>query len=216
MNICMYYIMSEEIVPRWNRTVALQKKMLPEWESIPKVFIADRNLSIPVPGDKITTDLFEDTVMRFPMAKNLGLRWALDKGYEWVVDCDSDTVILKMPSRNPSTGYSTVLCYQSRQQESDEDLVRMYETGKMKFDASSRFILRNDVFSKYIYDESIVSWGWDDIDYHFNVLMANGVFYEHSGAIGIHIWHHKHRVKEGNGHERYLAKRAISKLNGKT
>lgn len=210
MNICIYYILSEEVIPRWNRTSALQRKMLPEWDGIPKVFISDRNLSIPVPGDRITTDLFFDGLMQFSKAKNLGFGWARDHGYDWVLDCDADTVILKMPEREPSTGYSSVGCHFSEQRDTDEDLIEKYMAGTMRYEPASRFILRRDIFTRHLFDEGYVDWTWDDIDYHANVLEPNGVLYEDTGAVGIHIWHSRLREKHGNGYSRFRMKRGLS------
>lgn len=208
MKACIYYIMSQEVVDRWNRTMLLQERLLPEWSDIPKVFVADRNLSIRVPGDIVTTELFDNTLMRFSMAKNLGLKWAEDHSYEWVIDCDADTVILKLPTKEPSTGYGAVLCYQARKEDSDEDLVGLYMSGGMVFGPASRFVLRRDIFTKYHFDEGYVDWIWDDIDYHANVLEANGIMFENCGSVGIHIWHPRKRSRQGNGKERYEMKRS--------
>lgn len=207
MNICLYYILSNEVAQRWNRTVSLQRSVLPEWGGIPKVFITDVNYPYPVPGERVTANLFSDGIIQFPKAKNLGLGWAQNRGHDWVIDVDADTVILKMPTRVPSTGYSTVLCHNSSPKDTDDDLVKRYETGKMSFGASSRFILRKDIFTKYRYDEGYVDWTWDDIDYHVHSLKANGILYEHSGALGIHLWHSRFHEKRGNGYERFQMKK---------
>lgn len=210
MNLGVYYILSSKILSRWQHMLAFQSRILPAWNSLKKLFIVDRDWTEAVPGEIIRTDCFQGKLIKFSYLKNIGLKWAEERGFEWALDCDADTAILKLPTVYPESGYGTMLCYLSQQGETDESIVQRWNAGTLNFRACSRFLLRRDIFSKFHYDERVVGYGGEDLDYHKNILGRAGISNTHSDARGIHFWHTRPTREDSGTMDYFEKKSAIS------
>lgn len=203
--MCVYYLLSQKVRARWERTLQYQKQVLPSWESLRKVFIVDAPLASDpswrplLPGDILPIRMFEGNYIRFAFAKNAGLQWGVENKFDWVLDCDADTVILTPPTVYPETGYGTMLCYLGREEETIEEIETTRKSGVLKFEASSRFLIRRDLCEKYRYNEEFVGYCGEDVDFHKNILLRSGIQNSYTDARGIHIWHERPTAAESLG-----------------
>lgn len=206
----IYYILSRKVADRWHRNHIFQKRALPAWENIPKMFVVDEDWDEPLPGEVIRTNCFTNGMIHFSRLKNLGLDWAATKNLDWVLHLDSDSLILKAPTVYPSSGYGILICYHSREGESDDAILAKYATRKgMIFDSCSMFMLRKDVYTKYRYDETIVGYGGEDLDYHKNILGKSGISQTRTDAHGVHLWHPMVKRERSGNFDRYLEKSGV-------
>ena len=189
-----YYILSNEVQSRWERTLALQRKLWPEWTSIRKVFVVDRaykfESSLHPMGDVVRIDLFnKQRHVLFSRAKNEGLRWAERSGVDWILDADADCVIVRPPVRTPETQYSSMLCHFQREDESLDELERKAVAGFLEERHFSRFLLGRGVFSSRRFDEEFHGYGGEDVDFHLSLIQRDGITWSDCGMRGINLYH---------------------------
>lgn len=190
-----YYILSNEVQARWERTRALQEKIWPGWMSIRKVFVVDRSYKFDSLlgnlGAVVRIDLFsENGHILFSKAKNAGLSWATERiGIDWLLDADADCVVVRPPDRIPETPYSSLLCHFQEEHESIEELERKAATGTLGERHFSRFLLARQIFERYRFDEEFWGYAGDDVDFHLNLIQKAGIQWSDSGARGINMYH---------------------------
>lgn len=191
-----YYILSNDVQFRWERTLALQRKIWPDWSTslVRKVFVVDRTYSFDGPlhavGDVIRIDLFNDQRhVLFSRAKNEGIRWAERNAVDWLLDADADAVIVQPPDRLPETQYSSMLCHFQAESESIGSLERKAAGGLLEARHFSRFLLGRGVFTKFRFDEEFHGYAGEDVDFHLNLIQRNGIQWSESGMRGINLYH---------------------------
>lgn len=189
INFGIYYLLSKAVLPRWEKTLAFQRRILPEWDKIPKIFIMHDDIDIQVPGDKIRINFFNGNMILFARAKNEGLKWAVDSNWEWVLDADADSVIVKLPTRVPETGFSQMMCHFQSEKETFDDLYKMSIIGGFELRYFSRFLVHKNVFSRHRFYEGFYGYGGEDVDFKITVLGKNGISHSDSGMAGINLWH---------------------------
>lgn len=185
----IYYLLSKAILPRWEKTLAFQRKVLPQWESIPKVFIMHEDCDIDVPGNKVHINMFRDKMILFANAKNAGLKWGAESNQEWMLDADADCIVVKLPTMVPETGFSQMMCHFQQPEEGMDRLERLIFLDQLQLRYFSRFLIHRSVFTKYRFDEGFYGYGGEDIDYKITVLGKNGIDHSDSGMAGINLWH---------------------------
>ena len=194
MKLLIYYLVAENRIDRMMSTLASQRAILPAWEKVEKLFVVDRDVTARFPSEGsnrvVRMNLFSSSgLFLFSKAKNAAIAYAVAHGFDWLLDCDADTVLLRLPKEMPSTGYGCVPCHFVKQGAelflyNAEDIIPHLE-----FQGSSRFLTRRDVFEKHRYFEGFEGYGGEDIDYHENVLAYNGVHQSPTDARCFHFWH---------------------------
>jgi hypothetical protein len=190
-----YYILSNEVQSRWERTRSLQEKLWPGWSAIRKVFVVDRAYrfedSVKALGDVVRVDLFDSRRhILFSRAKNAGLDWAKEsQDVEWILDADADSVVVRPPVVTPETSYSSMLCHFQKVDESDDELSRRAAAGTLEARHFSRFLLGRAVFTKFRFDEKFHGYAGEDVDFHLNLIQRSGVPWSESGMRGINLYH---------------------------
>lgn len=211
MSLGIYYILSNAVIPRWRRMLAFQRSILPGWESVPKLFVLDRSCQEQVPGEVLKLDLFRDGLILFSQAKNVGLAWAERNNFEWVLDCDVDTAVARLPTYFPPTGYGSMLCYFPDGPIGDEEIRLQLGLGDKIQQASSRFLIHKNIFSKYRFDEGFVGYGGEDTDYNENVLGRSGILNSPTDARGVHLWHFTSKEIRMGNYDRFEMRKAVTK-----
>jgi hypothetical protein len=143
----------------------------------------------------IRKDLAIDGIFNESKARNFGLRYALENGYDWLLDGDCDRVLLEFPldGLDGSFDVSNVPYYASLEKETDEDLDTMYREGRMTFRVASWFVISREVFSCVRFHEGFKFNRYEDFDFFFTVVPSYGfrIDTRENGGVGkgIHIWH---------------------------
>lgn len=193
MKIGIFYWATASVMQRLRDTLAIQSRILPQWKDLFRpLFILDHQvpLSPDLPGDVIRASILDSEGRILPSAaKNIGATWARDEMLDWLIDCDVDTVITVPPFEFPSSGVSHIPCYFSEEGDSPETAIEKWRKGRAAVLApSSRFFLRRDIFSKYSHHLGFVGYGYEDLDYWYNVISGDRLNAP-CGGEGIHFWH---------------------------
>lgn len=206
----IYYIVARNCEERLWRTIRFQRRVLPQWDAIPKVFIVEHGVRTGVPGvPTVRLELFDqDGLFLFSKAKNAAIDYAVRHEEDWLLDCDADTAILKLPQQMPWTGYGCMRIHFAKEEETQADVLSMRDKGRLNLQGSSRFLTRRDVFTKHRYHEGFAGYGGEDLDYHETVLATNGVHQSPTDAIGVHFWHPMKNRPMNDPTLRQLRKRA--------
>ena len=160
----------------WDRFVAAQQ-------------IQDRLFPAAVQGCKRATFGHFNEGPKFNLAavRNKSFAQAAAQNFDWIVCLDADAVMTRPITQWPESGYGSTRIYRLRIDQLPEEL-----TGGIpehEYGDSSWFVLRRDVFSRFRYCEHFVGYGFEDIDFHVNVLAHGGVHRSDCDARALHLWH---------------------------
>ena len=113
MKLLVYYLVAENRVSTLMHTLAVQATILPGWGKVEKLFVIDRGVTERMPGDRVVRmNLFSPSgLFLFSKAKNAAIEYAVAHQFDWLLDCDADTVLLRLPKEMPPTGYGCVPCH---------------------------------------------------------------------------------------------------------
>ena len=183
MKILAYYIADGSVRQRLQSAQQLQEAHLP-WAStgIDRVLIAPPG-ELPVAWPCIHVDWKRDGHPLFALAKNAAWRFAEKAGYDWLLDMDADTVLLRTPSQFPASGYASVGCF--FQQDAVEPITDQAE----RYEPSSRFLIARDLFTRFRFDERFWGYGGEDMDLNENILAPMGIYQTPTDARCVHVWH---------------------------
>lgn len=149
----------------------------------------------------------------YPRAMHFGCEMALlMPDWEWLVMLDADGIFLGMENP-PETGFGC--CHQYRQQAAEPE-VELF-TYDHWYSNSSYFILRRDLVQHEWcrYCKDFEHYGYDDLDFHFNVMEPQGVEMSETDAKSIHLWHSEQRTPVNpKNHALYL--RRFYRIHGRT
>lgn len=189
-DLLIYYIVAKNCVDRLNRTIAFQRRVMPNWDNLNKVFIIEPDQDAPINGaNVIRMKMFDGPYIMFSHLKNAAIKYAMDNHYKWLLDCDADTAILNMPTTLPVTGYGGMQCYMSQEGETEDQIIEKIRGRVAKFQGSSRFLLRSDALWKCKYYEGFKGYNGEDLDYHEVVLPAHGFHTSFTDMQCVHFWH---------------------------
>ncbi len=114
---------------------------------------------------------------------NRALSHAAENNYDWVMLLDADSVLVSRPNDFPATGYAPTEVWKLR---SDETPERIRDA---RWERSGPLLLGRNVFESYRYCEDYKGYGYEDADFHENVLGAVGIGQSFTDARVMHLWH---------------------------
>lgn len=190
MKVLLSYLVTHEVVNRFHKTVAFQKRFFPEAiEKLDKVVVTDQQTQIKTDWPIVRADIRVNDLFNQSRAKNVAFKYATDFGYDWLFDGDADRVLINFPKVFPDPGWAQLPIYYSKQGENDEDIFNQWKSNTMKFSGSSFFVLHRNIFSRLRACEEYIVNRFDDVDFVFNVCTPNGMKYVSMDALAIHLWH---------------------------
>lgn len=192
----LYSTVATSIVKhRLVRTHIAQQNIPGGLDGLDKILITEPGGPyIPSSGFRvIAADLRTNGKFNFSKYKNASMRYARDHGYDWLIQGDSDLVMLQPPSLYPESGLSSVMTYYCQPNENIKDLVARWKSGsKMTWVGTAYLLMSRYIFTNFSFCEQFYGYGYDDADFMNNVLWpephrisrADGTPF---GARGIHI-----------------------------
>jgi hypothetical protein len=193
VSLLTYYILTPKVLGRWRRTVALQRELLPSWESMDKVIIASPDCIIKpeVQAEVVRMDFFDkDGLVRFSPVKNAAIDRAVAGGYDWLLDMDADTVLVKPVTVFPETGIGSVRVYLGKEGEGIREMRSKVVGGEtLEYQGSSRFLTNRDVFTKLRYDERMAGYAGEDFDYFETAAHTHKFYMSETDGRCVHFWH---------------------------
>ncbi len=213
MNLLAYYIVAKNCEERLAKMMRFQRQILPGWDELPKLFIIEEGQKVPETNCTVVRmPFFKDGKIMFSQLKNAGIDYATANGYDWLLDCDADTAILKMPTFLPQSGYGSMRCYFTKEQESHDSVLERARSRTIFYDesvGSSRFLTHRNVFTQCRYFEGLSGYGGEDLDYHETVLPCAGIHTTDTDMRGVHFWHPLNYRPHGEGDHELRVKRRM-------
>jgi FkbM family methyltransferase len=123
--------------------------------------------------------------------RNYSIAYALDQGYEWLMLCDCDTVILPGSFSEPKTKYGVPDVYWQRSKDEtiNESLTIIQGSDTEIFSkGNSWFVLHRDLMSRIRFNENIFGYGWEDVEFDIRAN-ACGFHLARVGIIVVHVYH---------------------------
>lgn len=147
-------------------------------------------------GNVVTTDPYvhmgDDRHFCLAKFRNKSIEIALERGYEWMMFCDCDTVILHKPFIEPKRkqiGIPRVYWQKSADESIEDSLSAVSTLGAESFSKSnSWFILHNDTMRKFRLNENIYGYGYEDVEFSFR-LKSGGCKLDITDNVVIHAFH---------------------------
>ena len=202
MKILYAYICSKELFPVLLETLALQKNILNEDFQDKVIFTNFHFDSVECKVVDIAMDEFN-----FAKFKNVVFHYAIDNDYDWLLLLGADTIMAKLPTIFPETGFAASRTIFQKEGEKLEDIKDKFETAI----DSSFYLIGKEVFSRHFANEDFICMcHHEDWEWHVRLGKA-GVHQSLSDFIVIHVWHPV-RVLED---EFKFNKRVYERLTGK-
>lgn len=183
--ILLSYCVSEAVLPDFREAQFLQPK-LPF--NVKQLAVSNRPIvwfnDIESIWDKQVGD---GESFNLAVQRNLAIGYAIERGYDWLVILDVDSILLDI-KHLPESGYSSAMIWKQHQ---DEPLSAVDWNQKERWQECSWFVLGRDIFSKNWcrFDESYKGAYHQDLDFHEHVLTRNGISRPESGVRAAHLWH---------------------------
>lgn len=202
MKPLLTYIVTQSVLPRLLRTLAFQKSHFAEaFEQYDKIILTDFKTQIDVGLKVVRRDICPEGKYSMPVARNAAFKVAEEGGYEWHFDGDADRVVLDCPKEFPEPGLGYVSMHHFLKDETEKDILEKYALGKINFRPSSFFVTHREFFTKLRFCEEFVGYGYDDIDFVYNVCRKSKVPSRIIKAHGFHLWHEERTYEGFNNYE---------------
>ncbi|GJE55022.1 hypothetical protein EKPJFOCH_1509 [Methylobacterium thuringiense] len=158
-----------------------------EFPDVLRDFFGDRIFSI----ESYVLDRENNKAFSFSKLRNGAIQAARNSTKSWMFFCDADTVITKISLPNSGTKYA--LPYVYWQKEADESVwesVRAIEKGgESAFsEGNSWFVIHRDVFGQLDFNEQIIGYGWEDLEFSVRV-QASGFAVGRCDTHVVHLFH---------------------------
>ncbi len=182
MNTLVAYRCSHHLFETLDETLRIQRTILePTWE---EVIVADQKH--PNLQTLIRDDIYGEHGMSLAKASNRAMYAATELDYDALLLLDADIVLQTEPTEQaiPSTGVGVVFChFQAEDEQIPPAPVHPH------YRPTAQWILNREVFSRFRYCEDFEGHGWEDHDFHYNVLWPAGYDQQDSDILAIHRWH---------------------------
>jgi hypothetical protein len=189
MKILMSHLAMPNRYENLRRTVALQALFPGALRGVDRIIVTDQGenpgLDLPVLH---TSGKKEDRIW-LARLRNAGIRHAIENGYDWWIDGDTDKVLVTPMNLPPKSGYSAIPTYWSRERETHDEIVQKARMNVAAYGPSAFFLVRRDIFEKHQFCEEYSGYGVDDIDFHANVLAREKIYQTLTDMRGVHLWH---------------------------
>lgn len=206
MRPLLTYIVTQSVLHRFERTLRFQQRYFPQAvEFYDRLVITDLKSQIDVGLPVVRGDICPGGKYSMPVARNFAFKTATDRGYDWHFDGDSDRVIADGPPKWTEPGLGCVNMHHFLKHETHEEVMQRFRDGRLQFTASSFFISHRSVFAKLKFCEEFTGYGFDDLDFVYNVCFPAGVQKIVVPVRGFHLWHEE-RIYEGFKHQEGLSR----------
>jgi hypothetical protein len=174
---------------RFGRMLEAQLRFAEALDGVDRVFVTDHHVDFDPGFPVIRTSFMDRDRVCLAAIKNVIIDYAIQGGYDWLMDGDADRFLARRPTMFPPSGYAPMGCYCSSQGQTVNQIVELYRADRLVFPGSFFNLLSREVFKKHRFCEEYIGYGFEDVDYRENVLAANGIHEASSDARGIHLWH---------------------------
>jgi len=166
----------------------LQRLLLPCWEEFDKLVVSEKGVSPGIRSEVLRRKCFsDDGMILFSDLKNSALDYAVSRKYEWSLDMDADTILVKAPNTFPGTGFGSVPVWLTK--EGDDVAQRISSGPQISYQGSSRFLCRRDIMLSYRYDTRIIGYGGEDFDFFETLGKKLGIHASETDARCVHLHH---------------------------
>jgi hypothetical protein len=205
MRILLSYVVTENVVDRFLRTIRFQDLFPSAVADLDRVVITDSSTQIQFPFPVIRSILYVSGKFYLVGARNAALQYAHDHGYDYLLDGDADRVLLSLPQCLPQRHISCVMLHSQSKAESEEALAKKVQDGDLNYEWSSWFIVPRPLM-QYRFHGEYLAYGYEDLDYVHNVLAPLGINICDAGARGVHLYH---ALTTSSEHEAFKRNKSI-------
>jgi hypothetical protein len=187
-----------------RKSISLQKsadELVDSDDVFDSVLITDQSeiptdITVMFGGRVIRTDPFHHDIEAerryFCLAKfrNVSIDYAVSNDYDWMMLCDSDTVVLRKSFKMPETCYGVPQVYWQRHEAEgvSESLSNIQTLADPFSHGNSWFILGRTLLERFRFNEQIYGYGYEDREFDERVL-ASGYHLKKTSLTVIHAYH---------------------------
>jgi Methyltransferase domain len=176
------YILSQDLFVPFQRTLAIQWQFAKALEGTTILLVTDiPAYSFRLPNI-VVPQLGAGNSFRFAVGLNGALNYAHDRGFDWAILLDSDSLVISPATVLPPTGFArTEICrLKAREVPS--------ATMEFRWEKAGHFILSREVFGKHRFFENFRGHGYDYEDLSRELTEA-GIHQSSCSARTVHLWH---------------------------
>lgn len=180
------YSVTGDLLPYWKDVQAVQNEVF-DIGSYDKVVACDQSLQWSV---KFEPCLSVDDYT-FARSRNVLMEYAATHGYDGLVLLDADAILIEQPVF-PEIGFSCCKIFYATKQEIHNRTFYFNDFSRWK--PSSYFILNRPEFTRFKFHEDFRGYGFEDLDFFYNILMRHGAEIVPWTTRAIHHWHERRKA----------------------
>lgn len=185
--ILLGYVVTQNVLPIFKEAQQFQSEHLCDLSAFAKVLITDTDETISGFTCIRCPKLRVDGHFCQNAGRNAVLDFASAGDFDGLVILDAEFMLTEPPRLALDNRFSCCRMYWSTEEEIKSC---HFELGNaLRWTSSSAFILNRPEFLHNRFFEDYIGYGYDDVDFHYNVLLPSGVELDHGTTRAVHYWH---------------------------
>jgi hypothetical protein len=158
---------------RFERSRKLQEKIPEGLSGWDRLLVTDQKglANEPRGYEILKEDLWTNGKFNYSRYRNASMRYAAERGYDWMIQGNADLVMLRPPESFPDGGLSSIPAQDCTASEVEAQILK-YQSGSEDFrwGTTSCFLMGKKVFGLFSFCERFYGYGYEDADFMNNVI----------------------------------------------